>query len=117
MNSTRKWPARAAQENGSELGLVQITKRRLRGDMRLRRLLCGKAAPFRRRRPRTNLLRPAWKAQPSRWGGQVENRKLGRKGRAFPHSGAAEPLRALGFSANLDGLGKNAPLPSGAVLL
>ncbi len=36
--------------------------------------------------------------------------KLGRKGGAFPHSGAAEPHRVRQFPANLDSPGQRPPL-------
>ena len=35
------------------------------GDLRLRRLICGKASPFRWTRAPDNLLRAGWKAEPS----------------------------------------------------
>ena len=45
--------------------LVQIALNGAGVDLRLRRLLCGKAAPFRGACVVTNLLRAGWKAQPS----------------------------------------------------
>ena len=71
---------------------VQITIREFSADRRLRRLLCGKAAPFRRRGLRTNLIRAAEgiafaAARMKRKPGQI-----GRKGRAFPQSRGAKPL-------------------------
>ena len=42
--------------------------------------------------------------------------KLGRKGGAFPHSGAAEPHGVQRLPANLDSLGQRPPLKQGAAL-
>ena len=94
-----------------KLKLVQITVTPLTGDLRLRRLLCGKAPPFRGGRTPTTPLRATWKAQPSKGRGGEKTSKLGRKGGAFPHSGAAEPNRIRPSSANWDSLEVNSPLP------
>ena len=48
-----------------EVTCVQNTVCALADDLRLRRLLGGKAAPFRSRPLRINLVRAAWKAMPS----------------------------------------------------
>jgi hypothetical protein len=45
--------------------LVQITLDSANDDLRLRRLLCGKALPFRRTCVLKNLFRAGWQAQPS----------------------------------------------------
>jgi hypothetical protein len=45
--------------------LVQITRAPASYDVRLRRLPCGKASPFRRTTALVNLLRAGWKAEPS----------------------------------------------------
>jgi len=45
--------------------LVQLTHDPATCDLRLRRLLRGKAGPFRRAGALDNLLPPGWKAQPS----------------------------------------------------
>jgi hypothetical protein len=49
----------------SYLRLVQITFEPAGQDVRLRRLLCGKAAPFRRRVSKPNSFFAGWKAGPS----------------------------------------------------
>jgi hypothetical protein len=56
--------------------LVQITLDRVGDRLRLRRLMCGKAAPFRKACVLKNLLRAGWKAQPS---------SLRGGGRRLPH--------------------------------
>jgi NADPH2:quinone reductase len=65
----------------SDIRRVQIMVRPLNGDLRLRRLLCGKAPPFRRGKPPLNLLRapgrhslPAArrKRKRARWAGKAE---------------------------------------------
>jgi hypothetical protein len=43
---------------------VQITFDAVSADLRLRRLLCGKALPFRRTCLLKNLFRAGWKAEP-----------------------------------------------------
>jgi len=55
-------------------GLVQITLDPADGNLRLRRLLCGKASPFRGACLSNNFLRAGWKAQPSsrRGGGRMQ---------------------------------------------
>jgi hypothetical protein len=45
--------------------LVQVTRYPASYDVRLRRLLCGKASPFRGTTVLVNLLHAGWKAQPS----------------------------------------------------
>jgi hypothetical protein len=52
------------------LRLVQITLNEVGAELRLRRLLCEKALPFRCPCTLTNLLRALWKAAPSRRRGQ-----------------------------------------------
>ena len=89
--------------------LVQITVPPLPDDLRLRRLLCGKAPPFRGVRTPTNPLPAAWKGSLPGGGEGEKMGKRGRKGGAFPHNGAAEPHCARQFSANWDGLGFTPP--------
>ena len=72
--------------------LVQITLREFSVDRRLRRLLCGKAVPFRRWGLLTNLIRAA---EGIAFGAARMRRKpgqRGRKGRAFPHSKGQSPI-------------------------
>ena len=45
--------------------LVQIAVGHFHDGLRLRRLICGKASPFRRTCALDNLLRAGWKAEPS----------------------------------------------------
>jgi hypothetical protein len=67
-------------------GLVQITLDPADGNLRLRRLLCGKASPF-------------------RGAEEEEGCSLGRKARGFPQSGAAKPHSEVELLANLDSPG------------
>ena len=57
--------------------LVQITVWRMTDDLRLRRLLCGKAPPFRGGEITANLLRAVWKAEPPRRCGGRRNGQTG----------------------------------------
>jgi len=66
--------------------LLQITLVTLGDDLRLRRLTCGKALPFRKTSELSNLLLAGWKAEPSslRAGGngvrhRPESRRLFRR--------------------------------------
>jgi hypothetical protein len=51
--------------------------------LRLGRLLCGKALPFRSGKAITNLLRAAWKAEPSRRRGEEESGQAGPERRSL----------------------------------
>src|SRR5579863_627237 len=66
--------------------LVQITLNGPAVDLRLRRLLCGKAEPFRGDWVQANLLRLGWKAEPSSRGGGKKCAEPVRKAGGFPHS-------------------------------
>jgi len=70
--------------------LVQITIRWFSGNMRLRRLLCGKAPPFRCRELPTNLVRAAE-------GIAFAAARMRRKGERW--AGKAEPFRTAGGEA------------------
>ena len=79
-----------------KLRLVQIRFAPVNDDLRLRRLTCGKASPFRRTCVQNNLLRAGWKAQPSSLRGGERGAGIGRKARGFPQVRAAQPLRVPG---------------------
>jgi hypothetical protein len=77
---------------------VQITLVTVGDELRLRRLICGKAEPFRKTPHLNNLLRAGWKAEPSslRGGGRrvrswPESRRLSANqgGRAAPSAGVS----------------------------
>jgi hypothetical protein len=82
--------------------LVQITIDLMSDDLRLRRLLCGKALPFRRTSVLKNLYHEGWKAEPSSLRGGGKGCGIGRKGKAFPQGRAAEPHSARTSIVNLD---------------
>ena len=84
------------------LRLVQITLNGAGVDLRLRRLLCGKAAPFRGASALTNLLRAGWKAQPSSLRGGGGMRWAWPESQRLSAQQAAEPRRPLEELANLD---------------
>jgi len=65
---------------------VQIPLGRVNDDLRLCRLICGKAAPFRRTCTLRNLLRAGWKAQPSSLRGGGERLKRRRESRRLSAS-------------------------------
>ena len=78
-------------ERRGQFKLVQTTIRKFSADRQLRRLLCGKAAPFRRRGLLTILIRTAEgiafaAARMKRKPGQ-----MGRKGKAFPRGRGPSP--------------------------
>ena len=73
--------------------LVQITAKPLTHDLRLCRLLCGKAPPFRGGKTPTNPFRAAWKAEPSR---RLEREKMG------SWAGKAEPFRTAGRQSRIE---------------
>ncbi len=60
-----KSPRRPSALAGASDKLVQITLDRVGDGLRLRRLMCGKASPFRGAGVLKNLLRAGWKAEPS----------------------------------------------------
>jgi hypothetical protein len=69
--------------------LVQIALDQGKRDQRLRRLLCGKASPFRTTDLMNNLRRAA--RRPTDCAEEKGGFGLGRKAAGFPQSGAAEP--------------------------
>ena len=89
--------------------LVQIAQQPTGPDARLRRLLCGKALPFRRMGTSDDLLHPGWQAEPSSLGGGKRGRRTVRIGGAFPQSGAAKPLVPPPEALNLDRLAQALP--------
>jgi hypothetical protein len=86
-----------------------MTNRSPRSGLRLRRLLCGKAAPFRFLKPPTNFLRAA--GRHSLPGGAEEEKMsaMDRKGRAFPHSRGRSPIKHHDCSLIWIALGKPYP--------
>ena len=52
-------------KTGPRVRLVQITLNCVNDDLRLRRLTCGKASPFRRTGVLSNFFHAGWKAEPS----------------------------------------------------
>ena len=87
--------SKMGQSDLSVCSLVQITLDSVNDDLRLRRLLCGKAPPFRGPASKETSSSPAGRLSLPAGEEESERNRIGRKGRAFPHSGAAEPRRAL----------------------
>jgi hypothetical protein len=102
--------------------LVQIKPSLVDDPLRLRRLICGKASPFRATGIRNNLIRAGWKAQPSSLCGQGRRAGIGRKAGGFPQGEAAERRGGTEWAANSDSFGlatrraerRSAPRASGA---
>ena len=71
--------------------LVQITLNGAGVDLRLRRLMCGKAGPFRGASSLTDLLRAGWKAEPSSLPGGGDMRWAWPESQRLSAKQAAEP--------------------------